>query len=163
MGRKALPEIVCLVDSREKEPWHFSVEEKKPGEIPIIGSEVVKLDQGDYTVKGLENFLSIERKNGWAELFGNYTPSSNKERFEREMERMSVIPHKYIIVESLINSDIMRLSVPQFVKSPPIKRILDWLVNINVTYGVQFIFAGDYGKQVAKNIMKSVARKYLYE
>jgi hypothetical protein len=88
-------------------------------------------------------------------------PKDHELRFHREMEKLRDIPHKYILVESNINSDILQLSPSQIYKGPPSNAIVKWLLDIQLEYGVNVWFVGDAGKRVAKNIFDMIVRKYL--
>lgn len=156
-------DLVVLRDTREKEQngWIFECEDKKPGRFRVTNTLEAGLDAGDYSVVGLEDKLVIERKNGFGELFGNYTPKDHQDRFENEMIRMIDVPHKYIIIETCLTNDALKLSVPQFKFAPPAKKVLSWLTNLQLKYGIDIIFAGDAGKQYARIIIEEVARKYL--
>ena len=70
---KFLPTII--VDTREQTPLQFL-------NLPCI---VAGLTTGDYTVRGLEDDLCIERKS-LPDLYGSLT--SGRERFMRELHRM---------------------------------------------------------------------------
>jgi len=156
-----LPSITIIRDTREKEGWVFDPEEKVAGKIQILGTEVDTLQTGDYTIKGMESIVVIERKNGVSELFGNYSPVEHKIRFEKEIQRMNEnIKHKYIIVESVLSNDLLSMSVPQMKYGPPAKRIVDWLSSLSIKYGVHVIFAGDCGKYIARSIFENIARSY---
>lgn len=158
---KALPDITIIRDTREKEGWVWEPEEKKPGKVRIAGMEVAGLTAGDYSIVGAEHIVRIERKNGFGELFGNMSPKSHKERFEREMEKLEDIPLKYIVIETSLNEDTLGLSVPQMRSGPPASSVLKWLTELQMTYGVHIIWAGDCGKKVAETIFRQVARRHL--
>src|SRR5690606_29560670 len=97
-------------DTREQNGWTWIEEEKKPGKCRLLGTNEYGLKTGDYSIMGLEDKLCIERKNGFSELFGNYSPKDHRERFEREMERMMEVPHRYILIETNLNYDTLGLS-----------------------------------------------------
>src|SRR5687768_8444222 len=103
-----LKDIEIIRDNREKpgEGWFWESEEKRPGKMRISGTTNATLDAADYSVVGYENIVRIERKFGFSELFGNMTSKEHKERFEREMEKLSIIPHAYILIESNLSKDI---------------------------------------------------------
>jgi hypothetical protein len=88
------------------------------------------------------------------------TPKRNKERFIREMERMSSVRHKYIVIEGNLNKDILGMCPPQMRNGPPAKTIMKWLIDIQLNYDVNIIFAGDCGETVAKSIFENILRKY---
>lgn len=158
MGIKVPKNLIVIKDSREQKGWHFQEEEAKPGKVNFVNTEIAKLDAGDYSVKGLEDLVTIERKNGFCELFGNMSPKANRERFEREMERMGPIKHKFVFIESQLNQDILTLSPGQVYKGPPARKVLEWLSKIEIEYGVSVKFVGECGKTWAKRIFEQVAR-----
>ena len=68
-----------IVDTREQQPWSFDHH--------VVSCE--KLDTGDYSVRGLENTLCIERKKSVSEIANNIT----EKRFKDVIDRMT--PYKY--------------------------------------------------------------------
>ena len=64
-----------LIDSREQTPLSFT----------NFTHEVSTLPTGDYSVKGLEDTITVERKSV-SDLIGSLT--SGRERFQREVQRM---------------------------------------------------------------------------
>src|SRR5687767_11036915 len=99
---------IVLFDTREQRPWKFEVEEKKSGhKSRIVDCQCDTLDCGDYTLVNYQDVLRIERKAGFGELFNNMTPKANKDRFEREMEKLAKYKYKYIVVEANVNADMM--------------------------------------------------------
>jgi hypothetical protein len=155
----ALPRLTIIRDTREQEGWVFDPEEKRPGKIQILGTVTQGLDAGDYSMIGYQHLLRIERKNGFCELFGNMTPKEHKDRFEREMEKLKSIPYKYLLIEGVLSSDILGLSVPQFYKGPPASAVIKWLLELQIDYGINVLFVGDAGKKVARYIFELVARR----
>lgn len=156
-------EIIIKTDSREQNPWMFPVETKesqKSKASMIIGSEVVGLNAADYTIKGFEDIIRIERKNGFGELFGNYSPKANRERFEREMDKLIDIKHKYILIETALNKDTLGLSVPQFKYGLPANVVFKWLIELQLQYGVHVMFVGDCGQKTARNIFEEIIKIY---
>lgn len=77
--------LKILIDNREKTPWLFE----------NIGYNFGTLKTGDYSIEGLEDIVSIERKSKVSELAGCiYT-----KRFANEMERLSSFKYKYLVFE----------------------------------------------------------------
>lgn len=70
--------IVVEIDNREKYPLVFpktvSVRDKKTGKQfrVQVNTEMVKLDAGDYRIKGFENLVGVERKASVRELHNNF-------------------------------------------------------------------------------------------
>ena len=158
-----LPSFTVLCDNNEKKPWIFDPEPKVAGKVQLIGTEIQSLETGDYTIKELaeSKILCIERKAGFGELFGNYAFKENRERFEREMDRASKFVHKYLIIETSLNDDLFTLGVPQMRFPIPGKKLVDWVFELQLKYGVIPVFAGSCGQKTAKIIMKKIAREYI--
>ena len=78
--------IVAIADSREQWPFNLSPMKMETG----------SLQTGDYTAKGLESHLRIERKS-LEDLIGCLT--SGRERFLRELERLMAFPARVVIIE----------------------------------------------------------------
>ena len=79
-----------FVDTREKNAWDFFPHEKSVKE---------KLAYGDYTTEALKDICRIERKASTQEIYLNLGRTKNKERFYRELDKLSKLPHPYIICE----------------------------------------------------------------
>src|SRR4051812_40640603 len=82
------PEIVtALVDSREQLPLDLS---------PLL-VEVGTLATGDYSIKGLEHVIAIERKSAEDMIA---CIGRERERFDREIQRLLAYPTRAIVVEA---------------------------------------------------------------
>src|SRR5688572_20376527 len=79
--------IVAVADSREQTPWNLS---------PL---QVVQgtLTTGDYSLAGLEHVVAIERKS-LSDLLGCI--GQDRERFDREVQRLLAYPCRALIVEA---------------------------------------------------------------
>lgn len=155
-------QFIVIQDSREQKPWIFEPEEKVSGKCQLIGTEIIGLPAGDYSVKGLEDKIIIESKNGFSELFGNLCNKENKERFERELEKLRSIKHKYILIETGVSKDSLGLGIPQMGKwAPPASKIYKCLLEYEMEYGVIFKFVGDAGQKIARYIFESMVKKYV--
>jgi hypothetical protein len=87
-----LDTVVCpftiLVDGREKAPYRFegiradAGQQRRP---MLVTTEWQHLVTGDYTISGLQDAVCIERKS-LEDLYS--TLGQNRDRFEREHERM---------------------------------------------------------------------------
>jgi hypothetical protein len=154
-------ELIIIRDTREKNGWHFEPEEKRPGKFQVVNTIDEALDSGDYSIKGLEDVVRIERKAGIIELFNNMIPKANKERFEREMERLRSIKHRYLLIEGQITNDIMGLSVPQLYKGPPGSSVIRWIHELEMEYNIVPMFVGEAGRKMARIIFENMAKRYL--
>jgi len=80
--------VKIIVDTREQAPYLFA-------EFDAVEREFRRLPTGDYTVDGHGDIV-IERKSG--EDFLN-SITHERDRFEREFERLQAIPSAHVIVE----------------------------------------------------------------
>lgn len=81
--------MIIIQDSRERSPWDFV----SYG----FNQRIQKLDEGDYTVEGLEDKFIVERKRNTGELAINL--GKKKKQFFDELKRLQKYPHKFIIFE----------------------------------------------------------------
>jgi ERCC4-type nuclease len=148
--------FTVIRDTREKDGhgWFFDEDNCCQGTL------VQKLDTGDYSIVGLENTLSIERKESVSEIATNIVT----ERFTKELDRLRDIKHKFLICEFELN-DIMTFPIGSNIPKskwntirikPPF--IISCLSNIQVKYNLHIIFAGNSrnAKTIAYNLLKRV-------
>ena len=94
--RKALiPKPVVLVDTREREP--FPLHANHPNWIG--GERRAALKTGDYTVEGMENLLSLERKN-LADLVA--CTVTYRKRFLAVCSRLARFRWKAVLIEATL-------------------------------------------------------------
>lgn len=87
--------MLILQDTREQAPWDFTFYDD-------IEVEVRKLRTGDYTIAGLEDILTVERKRETSEIAQNI--GKDKTRFDRELERMAQLRYAFLICEFSIDN-----------------------------------------------------------
>jgi ERCC4-type nuclease len=87
--------FVIIVDSREQKPFTFSKEELKIGATPDI--EVATLETGDYSLKGFEDKICVERKS-ITDLFGSC--GKRRKQFENEFNRMTSFDYAALVIEA---------------------------------------------------------------
>ncbi len=143
---------LVLKDTREKVGgWEFDITEK------CAGIEICTLKTGDYTVRGLEDKLCIERKKSVSELATNIHES----RFKDWVGRLSQFKHAFIMLEFSVD-DILRFPVGSNIPKkvwPKLRvtsdRILSVIAKIQINYGIQVIYAGDVSNAMVltQNIM----------
>lgn len=147
-------------DSREKEGkgWNFKASAN------CSGMEIIKLDVGDYTVKGLEGVLMIERKT-LGDLWNTLGNVESYKRFLREMERAKNHRIKYLVIEATlaeVNKGYYWFLPGGRKKKAKVSsnNILAKLISLEVKHGVHVIFAGriDHARAHARNIMDKVFR-----
>ena len=143
-------------DTREKtdKGWQFTSSEH------FAGTKQKKLDTGDYSIEGLEGIVSIERKGSLVEFANNLL----QDRFEKELERMTSIPYRYIILEFDLDEVMgypFNQKLPKRVKMGIKIRgsyILRKIIEYQHKYGVYIIMSGSHGKETAMAILKNVLR-----
>lgn len=89
MAAKKLNPFTVLIDTREQTPWVFDNTETLSA----------TLSTGDYTIKGLESRICIERKS-LADFIGCCNNKSSRERFEAELIRMRGYDYSCVIIEA---------------------------------------------------------------
>lgn len=88
MRRVLKPEhVTAIIDTREKRPFDLSPLKTEPG----------KLVTGDYSVKGLEHFIAIERKSLQDLVM---CCGSERVRFAKACQRLMAYPCRAIVVEA---------------------------------------------------------------
>jgi hypothetical protein len=84
--------VIILRDTREKQPWNFDWYSNEISDIQVCTVKV-----GDYTLKGYEDVIAVERKRSTGELAINF--GKKRKQFVAELERMRPYTHKYIVCE----------------------------------------------------------------
>lgn len=147
-------------DTREQDGkgWNFRASAN------CSGMDIEKLDVGDYTVKGLENLLMIERKS-LGDLWNTLGNHKNYKRFLREMDRAKNHRLKYLVIEATlddINSGYYWYQPGRGKTKSKISaaNIHAKLISLQVKHNVHVIFAGrlDKARAYARNIMDKVFR-----
>ena len=154
-------QIVVLSDTREKSgAWNFLFS-------PIVKTQkTIGLKTGDYTIEGLENILSIERKKTTGELSINL--GLKYKQFKSEFERLQAFKYKYIVCEFSIN-DIIKFpansGIPKYLW-PKLrlngKFMLKKIEELSNEFNVEFLFCNNKteAEQTVIEIFRSV---YLLE
>lgn len=143
--------LEIIVDTREKHPWTFDMED----DVKVINKG---LPFGDYMVKGIDDFV-VERKATSAELY--YNVVKHKDRFFREMERLTSISRPYIICEfpqSRIYEFPENSGIPlkTQAKLKAGKKFFASQINKIENMGIPFLFCRD--KYEAEDVFLTIAR-----
>lgn len=131
--------MIVIQDTREKRPWTFDFYDE------VQDVEIQKLDVGDYTVKGLEDKLAIERKATTGEIALNLGTLYKK--FQAELERGKDLRWMYVICEFPVshvlsfplNSSIPKKNWRKLEMNG--KALMAKLTAIQNEYGVQVIYS----------------------
>lgn len=145
------------MDTREKKPWTFDDSEY----FDSVLHE--KLEYGDYSLKGFEDSVVIERKNSLDELYMNFSTKENRARIEREFERMKDVRYKYIFIEEDLG-DILNHKKYKVNKlkrnrcSPymPPALVLSAVMDASIKHNIHVWFVGNRGKTTARKLLIKV-------
>ena len=149
--------FTVLRDTQEKKNyWRFNKSAACEGTVDL------HLETGDYTLRGIEEIFTIDRKANTGELSQNVC----EKRFFRELVRMEKMEHPYIICDFTLE-DVINFpygsGIPQHIW-PKLKIssgfLLKKIVEIETTYKVKLIFAGSNSKELVLALFKRMAAMY---
>lgn len=92
--------FTILIDTREQRPFKFEKiagDSKNANRPIIVPTRIATLETGDYSMPGFESRLAIERKSA-PDLYA--CMGRERERFEREIERLNHFEWAAVVVES---------------------------------------------------------------
>lgn len=132
--KKILKSFTVLVDDREKCPWNLPYKTEKK-----------RLKTGDYTIKGFENIIAIEKKSGLIELLNNLA-NGYRSTFERFLKRLGEYPVKCIVVEGVLSEFSINCAL-SYIRCKSggkarltAKSIYYWVGEISIKYGIPVVF-----------------------
>lgn len=141
MAKQHTPNYTVIQDTREKEGWYFSEYDK------CSGMESGTLKTGDYTLRGFEEMVCIERKASASEIAGNL--GKKKKPFQAEMERMQEYPFAFLVCEFTLE-DLLKYPEGSNVPERSMgkvrvtgKYLLKCLIEFQLWYNVKILFCGD--------------------
>lgn len=133
-----------VIDTREQAPLDFS-----------LPSERGTLVTGDYSIKGLERFIAIERKSP-NDLVG-CLKGEQRERFERELSRGRGLDYFALIIEA----DLEDLARGHYRSDMNPKSVLQSLMAFSVRYRLPVFFCPT--RAYAARVVESLLTKYVCE
>lgn len=120
------PQPVIVIDTREQMPYVFK-------NVPTVKDG---LKTGDYSLMGYLRSITIERKS-LQDFVSSLT--NDRERFEKECERLSQYTGKFIVVEATYE----QISQPySFCDAHP-NSILGSMAGLMLKYGINVVLVGD--------------------
>ena len=131
--------FTILIDGREKAPYRFTglngnaSQNHRP---IIVATEWAHLKTGDYTIRGFESFVAVERKS-LEDLFS--TLGQHRDRFEEEHKRLAEFQVKAVVIEA--DRDDVVLFPPERSKLNP-KSVKGTEESWFVKYGVPWFYVG---------------------
>lgn len=150
--------FTILRDNKEKVGfWNFAFAKE------VDSIEETHLKTGDYSIKGLTDYICIERKKTTGEIAINL--GQKWKTFEAEFERMSHIPYRYVICEFTIENLMeypVNSNLPKYLWAKTRLRGKFMFSRINMLsekYGVEFIFAGNK-EQAEKKAIELLINAY---
>jgi ERCC4-type nuclease len=135
---------VIIIDTREQAPLAFS-----------LPTERGMLVSGDYSIKGLERFIAIERKSP-NDLVG-CLKGEQRERFERELSRLRGLDYGALVVEC----DLAALAAGRYRSKMKPQGVVQSLMAFSVRYRLPVFFCPD--RAYAAGVTESLLTKYAAE
>lgn len=92
--------FTVVIDTREQAPYSFQGLEANAdhGRAPlVVHCERATLPTGDYSIRGMERYIVVERKS-LSDAYGTFI--GDRERWERELDRMMKIPSCHVVIEA---------------------------------------------------------------
>lgn len=150
-----MQKFTIIRDTREK-PEHGWIFEPNAH---CWGTEVAKVDAGDYTVEGLEHYICIERK----QTIDEFAHNCIEKRWQKCMSRMAKCKHSYLLFEFSwddINNYPRSAKVPSRIRNKlriPAAYIRKVIYTAREDYGIHVIACGD--KYKAEKLAYRILRK----
>lgn len=125
-----VPPFTIVIDCRESLPYQFNrlLLPGRNNRLVCCKSLIGYLTAGDYSIVGMESMVAIERKSK-ADLF--HSLGKGRERFEREMERLSMLDWAAVVVEAQFSSILSR---PPKLSSMNPRAVESTIINWSVKY-----------------------------
>jgi len=134
--------MIIVIDTREQTPLLFGDQvETVPG----------TLETGDYSIQGLTDLVTIERKS-LPDLLGCI--GKGRDRFERELRRMRGYTYKAVVIEATLKQCAGGSWRGEITPAQLLGSIASW----RVKYKVDFIYAGN--AELAAEETLRVLRKF---
>ena len=135
--------LTVIVDTREQNPYNVAPLRTTPG----------TLCTGDYSIVGLEHVVRIERKS-LPDLLA--CVGRERERFDREVQRLLSFPVRVLVVEATWNQIEMGEWRSQIKPSQAMGSLLGWIAS-----GLPIVMADSHerGGQFTSRILYTTARR----
>lgn len=136
--------MTVVIDSREQCPWLFHG----------YGVETVRegLPSGDYSVEGYQDRIALERKS-LDDLVGSF--SAGRDRFEREMVRLSALEFSAVIVEASAEDVVRHRYKSRMHPNAVLQTCFSWTVR----HGIPFLFCGS--RRHAEYVCHGLLQKFV--
>lgn len=136
-------EITLKIDSREQLPYRFET-----------ASEVGALACGDYSITGLENHISIERKE-LGDLINCL--SHDRARFEKELLKGKALDYFAVVIEASLSD----LANGKYRSKMNPRSAMQSLLAFSVRYRLPIFFCENraYGQRLTESLLLKFARE----
>ena len=135
--------MTILTDSREQKPYEF----KTP-------SGIGTLSCGDYSIQGLQDYISIERKS-LPDLIASL--SNGRDRFERELYRGKSLDYFCLVIECSLSDIIEHKYKSQMEPKAAIQSLLAFSIRYRLP--VWFCESRQYGQRVTESLLLKYANE----
>lgn len=152
----AVSPFVILSDTREQNPWNFQNirQLKKDGGLPVaVQIQKYAMTTGDYSIKGFENIIAVERKS--KEDFFQCC-IHDRERFEKQLTRLNELDHPYLVIECSEHSIMQGLDGSAVNPVAIMQSIIAWQQELCPK--VRWWFA--YSRNTAENWVYRIFERY---
>ena len=144
------PGFTIIIDTREQQPWEFK----------NYGTTVAKLDTGDYSIDGLQDVVTIERKKSVNEFASNIT----EKRFKDWVGRLSKLEYSFVLLEFNLE-DVLKYPVGSNIpkrmwdkiKISP-NYIIKNLLELHLNHNICVLFCDNHknAEHIAEQIFKRI-------
>jgi len=142
--------ITLIQDDREKKPWTA----KYLG--PEFKIEIKRMRVGDYTIKGMEKLVRIERKANWEEIAVNIGGAKNRGNFTKELLALQQFPIRFLV----INADYSSLaSMRRYSNAVTPVVIANWMLKIELEFGISVITIGSRTNESTRHMTQEFFKR----
>ena len=148
---RQIPKPVVLIDSRERYPFNFN---RFPNW--IADQKKQKLNVGDYSVQGMENLLTIERKS-LSDLIT--TLMQQRPRFFRLCEKMTKYRWRALFVEA--SYEDIKSPYGEYTKAHP-NAVSGTLDALEAKFGIPVVYASRYQELAEEKAASWLSKHFTY-
>lgn len=129
----AVSDLILLIDTREQAPFSFrniKTDGKSPQPL-LVQTEKQALETGDYSVKGLEHLVSVERKS-LPDLWN--CMGNDRTRFVKQLERLSELDFGVVVIEQDWNRILKGFPELKLTPKTVFRSVIAWQQRLNVRW-----------------------------
>lgn len=125
---KKVEPIPVLIDTAEQLPWTFDAS--------LFATERANLMTGDYSIPGLEDVLTIERKS-LGDAVG--TVIHDWRRFRKQLHRMAGMDCGIVVIEGSVEDILLH----KYESDADPLSVMGKLISITIDHNIPVVFAGN--------------------